>query len=69
MRARSLPLLPFDALNFLIWSTQTRLFITSEVPIYQVFGDDTGKTEGTSDHMRGVMDDLVHLLLRSPTSR
>ncbi|KAJ7780930.1 AFG1-like ATPase-domain-containing protein [Mycena metata] len=40
------------------YESKTRLFITSEVPIYQVFGDDTGKTEGASDHMRGVMDDL-----------
>ncbi|KAF7352513.1 AFG1-like ATPase [Mycena venus] len=40
------------------YESKTRLFITSDVPIYQVFSDDTGKTEGASDHMRGVMDDL-----------
>jgi len=40
------------------YESKTRLFITSDVPIYQVFSDDTGKTDGASDHMRGVMDDL-----------
>ncbi|KAJ6539659.1 AFG1-like ATPase [Mycena capillaripes] len=40
------------------YESKTRLFITSDVPIYQVFSDDTGKTDGTSDHMRSVMDDL-----------
>ncbi|KAJ7490269.1 AFG1-like ATPase-domain-containing protein [Mycena galericulata] len=42
----------------LLSSPRTRLFITSEVPIYQVFSDKSGKTDGASDHMRGVMDDL-----------
>ncbi|KAJ6490280.1 AFG1-like ATPase [Mycena vitilis] len=40
------------------YESKTRLFITSEVPIYQVFSDDKAKAEGASDHMRGVMDDL-----------
>ncbi|KAJ6515566.1 AFG1-like ATPase [Mycena sanguinolenta] len=40
------------------YESKTRLFITSEVPIYQVFSDDKAKSEGASDHMRGVMDDL-----------
>ncbi|KAJ7167500.1 AFG1-like ATPase-domain-containing protein [Mycena filopes] len=55
-----LPYLPRPAPHH---DSKTRLFITSEVPIYQVFSDDTGKTEGTSDHMRGVMDDLVCLCI------
>ena len=39
---------------------QTKLFTSSEVPIYQIFSDDpTGQTGHVSDHMRGVMDDLV----------
>ncbi|KAJ7087415.1 AFG1-like ATPase-domain-containing protein [Mycena crocata] len=42
------------------YENKTRLFITSEVPIYQVFSDepDKSKSSGASDHMRGVMDDL-----------
>ncbi|KAK7062030.1 AFG1-like ATPase [Favolaschia claudopus] len=40
------------------YESKTRLFITSEVPIYQVFAGEPEKTEGMSDHMRGVMDDL-----------
>ncbi|KAF7355585.1 AFG1-like ATPase [Mycena sanguinolenta] len=40
------------------YESKTRLFITSDVPIYQVFSDDKAKAEGPSDHMRGVMDDL-----------
>lgn len=42
---------------------QTKLFATSEVPIFQVFSDE--KNDGPqpiSDHMRGVMDDLVRFL-------
>lgn len=42
---------------------QTKLFATSEVPIFEVFSDD--KNDGPqqiSDHMRGVMDDLVRPL-------
>jgi len=40
---------------------QTKLFISSEVPIYQVFSDDSADVE-VSEHMRSVMDDLVSLL-------
>lgn len=41
-------------------NSQTKLFVTSEVPVYQVFSDDTSNTtNGISDHMRSVMDDLV----------
>ncbi|KAJ7639137.1 AFG1-like ATPase-domain-containing protein [Roridomyces roridus] len=41
------------------YESKTRLFISSEVPIYQVFSDESAKkTGGVSDHMRGVMDDL-----------
>ena len=38
---------------------QTKLFISSEVPIYQIFSDENEKGTGMSDHMRSVMDDLV----------
>ena len=40
---------------------QTKLFITSEVPIYQVFSDEqvNNPTRSLTDHMRSVMDDLV----------
>ncbi|KAF7312390.1 AFG1-like ATPase [Mycena indigotica] len=40
------------------YESKTRLFISSAVPIYQVFSDDPSKSGGISDHMRGVMDDL-----------
>ncbi|KAJ7686089.1 AFG1-like ATPase-domain-containing protein [Mycena rosella] len=40
------------------YENKTRLFISSEVPIYQVFSDEAAKSAGASDHMRGVMDDL-----------
>ncbi|KAJ7228358.1 AFG1-like ATPase [Mycena pura] len=40
------------------YESKTRLFVSSEVPIYQVFADDRAKSGGISDHMRGVMDDL-----------
>ena len=40
--------------------SQTKLFVSSEVPIYQIFSDDPhGKKGEISDHMRSVMDDLV----------
>lgn len=43
-------------------SRQTKLFVTSEVPVFQVFADDpTAETEHLSDHMRSVMDDLVSI--------
>ena len=42
---------------------QTKLFVSSEVPIFQIFSDE-GTKEGTiSDHQRSVMDDLVRNLL------
>ncbi|CAL1700466.1 unnamed protein product [Somion occarium] len=42
------------------YESKTKLFVTSEVPIYKIFSDDPhGKGEdGISDHMRSVMDDL-----------
>jgi len=42
------------------YESHTKLFVTSEVPIYQVFSDDkaTKQTE-KSAHIRSVMDDLV----------
>ncbi|KAJ7068592.1 AFG1-like ATPase [Mycena amicta] len=40
------------------YESKTRLFISSAVPIYQAFSDDSSKSGGISDHMRGVMDDL-----------
>ncbi|KAJ6538495.1 AFG1-like ATPase-domain-containing protein [Mycena vulgaris] len=39
------------------YENKTRLFISSEGPIYQAFSDEA-KSAGASDHMRGVMDDL-----------
>ncbi|KAG6832167.1 hypothetical protein H0H92_004898 [Tricholoma furcatifolium] len=38
----------------------TKLFVTSEVPIYKVFSDEdaSGSSKPISDHMRSVMDDL-----------
>ena len=40
--------------------SQTKLFVSSEVPIYQIFSDDPNAKAGEmSDHMRSVMDDLV----------
>lgn len=44
---------------------QTKLFVTSEVPVFQVFSDDPSeeaKQIHISDHMRSVMDDLVGLV-------
>jgi protein AFG1 len=38
--------------------TQTKLFISSEVPIFQIFSDDGGGGE-ISSHQRAIMDDLV----------
>ncbi|KAG7097311.1 hypothetical protein E1B28_004672 [Marasmius oreades] len=41
------------------YESKTRLFVSSEVPIYQIFSDDTVDTsKPISDHMRSVMDDL-----------
>ncbi|KAJ8597375.1 AFG1-like ATPase [Rhizopogon salebrosus TDB-379] len=41
------------------YESKTKLFVSSEVPIYQVFSDESaGSRGGISDHMRSVMDDL-----------
>ena len=41
---------------------QTKIFITSEVPIAQIFAEDGNGTGGAvSDQMRQMMDDLVSL--------
>jgi len=41
------------------YESKTKLFATSEVPIFQVFEDDpTSEAKYISDHMRSVMDDL-----------
>ena len=45
------------------YESKTKLFVTSEVPVYQVFSDNASSAgegnSGISDHMRSVMDDLV----------
>ena len=39
---------------------QTKLFTSSEVPIYQIFSDDPSqKSSHISDHMRSAMEGLV----------
>lgn len=44
------------------YESKTKLFISSEVPIFQIFSDDSGSGDGQiSDHQRSVMDDLVRL--------
>ncbi|KAL4076214.1 AFG1-like ATPase-domain-containing protein [Scleroderma citrinum] len=41
------------------YESRTKLFISSEVPIFQIFSDDGASANGQlSDHMRSVMDDL-----------
>lgn len=41
------------------YESRTKLFVTSEVPIHQVFSSDkTDAGAGPSEHMRSVMDDL-----------
>ncbi|KAG2042171.1 AFG1-like ATPase-domain-containing protein [Suillus americanus] len=41
------------------YESKTRIFVSSEVPIYQIFSDESaGSGKGISDHMRSVMDDL-----------
>ncbi|KAI9000793.1 AFG1-like ATPase [Trametes punicea] len=41
------------------YESKTKLFVLSEVPIYQIFSDDPNANNGEiSDHMRSVMDDL-----------
>ena len=50
----------YQVMSSLMVSTQTKLFVTSEVPVFQVFSDDpTEQAHHISDHMRSVMDDLV----------
>ncbi|KAF8812204.1 AFG1-like ATPase [Phlegmacium glaucopus] len=41
------------------YESRTKLFVTSEVPVFQLFSDDPSSgTKPMSDHMRSVMDDL-----------
>ncbi|KAF9077018.1 ATPase [Rhodocollybia butyracea] len=41
------------------YESKTKLFVTSEVPVFQVFSDqDETSGKPISDHMRGIMDDL-----------
>ncbi|KAF9448227.1 AFG1 family mitochondrial ATPase [Macrolepiota fuliginosa MF-IS2] len=41
------------------YESKTKLFVTSEVPVFKVFSDEaTEGDKGISDHMRSVMDDL-----------
>ncbi|KAF9481862.1 AFG1-like ATPase [Pholiota conissans] len=41
------------------YESKTKLLVTSEVPVFQVFSDDpTEEAHHISDHMRSVMDDL-----------
>ncbi|KAH8118701.1 AFG1-like ATPase-domain-containing protein [Phellopilus nigrolimitatus] len=40
------------------YESRTKLFITSEVPIFQVFSVDGDGDKSVSDHQRSVMDDL-----------
>ncbi|KAJ3516281.1 hypothetical protein NLJ89_g1221 [Agrocybe chaxingu] len=43
------------------YESKTKLFVTSEVPVFKVFSDDPSETAHKihiSDHMRSVMDDL-----------
>ena len=48
------------------YESKTRLFVSSEVPIFEIFSHDTSQTSGApvSDHMRAIMDDLVFSLFR-----
>ena len=43
------------------YDSRTRLFVSSEVPIFEIFSDDSnvGPRGPPSDHMRSVMDELV----------
>ncbi|PFH51313.1 hypothetical protein AMATHDRAFT_3163 [Amanita thiersii Skay4041] len=40
------------------YENKTKLFVTSEVPVHQVFSDDSAGDKPISDDMRSVMDDL-----------
>jgi len=46
--------------TFLIacYESRTKLFVTSEVPIYQVFSDEGDTSKDISNHQRSIMDDL-----------
>ncbi|KAG8798603.1 hypothetical protein FRC16_006930 [Serendipita sp. 398] len=47
------------------YENHTKLFVTSEVPIYKIFSDDTSsiqQKQDKTDHMRSVMDDLVRII-------
>ena len=41
------------------YESKTKLFTLSEVPIFEIFSDESSKGGQISDHMRSVMDDLV----------
>ncbi|KAI5118026.1 hypothetical protein M0805_004891 [Coniferiporia weirii] len=40
------------------YESRTKLFTTSEVPIFQIFSDDSEGAKSMTDHQRSVMDDL-----------
>ncbi|KAK1231154.1 ATPase [Marasmius sp. AFHP31] len=40
------------------YESKTKLFVSSEVPVYQIFSDESDDSKPISDHMRSVMDDL-----------
>ncbi|KAA1473449.1 AFG1-like ATPase [Dentipellis sp. KUC8613] len=40
------------------YESKTKLFVSSEVPIFQIFADDEASKGEVSDHMRSMMDDL-----------
>ncbi|KAF5387890.1 hypothetical protein D9615_000629 [Tricholomella constricta] len=40
------------------YESKTKLFVTSEVPVYKVFSDEDSGSKPVSDHLRTVMDDL-----------
>ena len=41
------------------YESKTKLFVTSEVPIHQVFSDDSHSDQSVSDQVRNVVNDLV----------
>ncbi|KAJ3481369.1 hypothetical protein NLI96_g7707 [Meripilus lineatus] len=40
------------------YESKTKIFVSSEVPIYKIFADDAKEDKAMSDQMRAVMDDL-----------